>query len=618
MKALSALNHYLWRYRGRLGIGLVFVTISNLFAIFPAQIVRHAFDLVRESILLYRLSDGLSLKANLETYFSTMLLMLGLVLLSTAVLRGLFLFLMRQTVIVVSRKVEFDLRNDLYAHFQKLPLAFYRRSNTGDLMARVTEDVNKVRMYLGPGIMYSVNLFTTIVLVVSIMLSVSSRLTWFVLMPLPVLAISVYFVNHLILTRSTAIQEKLADLTTMTQEMFSGIRVIKSFASEAAVKKRFSTQSEAYMERSMRLVRVNALFFPMILLLIGASTLITLYIGGQEVMAGKLTAGNLAEFFIYVNMLTWPVASIGWVTSIIQRAAASQARINRMFAEQPTFDIGEGEKMQLEGQLEFRNVHFTYPETGVKALQGVSFSLEPGKTLGIIGKTGSGKSTIANLLLRLYEPDQGKILVDGKPLRQLQPLDFRRQVGYIPQDDFLFSDTIANNILFSLVHDNHNGHRLPAAERRELLARVTAISDVQKDIEEFPDGFETMLGERGITLSGGQKQRVAIARAIAARPKLLLLDDSFSAIDTYTEARILQNLGSILRDSTNVLISHRVSTVKNADHILVLDEGRVVEQGTHDALVAKGGYYDSLFKKQQAQKAKKQHSMPDATSTNGV
>lgn len=601
MKSLASLNAYLWRYRGLLGIGLLFVTISNLFAIFPAQIVRHAFDLVRDSIVLYRLSGGLSLEAVVDQYFGTLLLILGAVLLATAVLRGLFMFLMRQTVIVVSRKIEYDLRNDLYAHFQKLPLSFYRRSNTGDLMARITEDVNKVRMYLGPGIMYSVNLFTTIVLVVAIMVSVSDRLTLYVLLPLPVLAFSVYFVNRMILTRSTAIQEKLSELTTMAQEMFSGIRVIKSFASEASVKQRFAEESEAYMQRSMRLVQVNALFFPLILLLIGASTLITLYVGGQEVMAGRLTAGNLAEFFIYVNMLTWPVASIGWVTSIIQRAAASQARINRIFSEQPPFDIHHGQEVALTGKVEFKDVYFTYPDTGVQALKGVTLRLEPGRTLGIIGKTGSGKSTIANLLLRLYRPDHGRIFIDGHPLEDLQPLSFRRQVGYIPQDDFLFSDTIAQNILFS----HHAGAQhapLEPEEQGRLLERVTRISDVHKDIQDFPRGFDTELGERGITLSGGQKQRVAIARAIAAHPKIMVFDDSFSAIDTHTEAQILQNLGSILKDSTNVLISHRVSTVKNADHILVLDDGRVVEEGRHESLMQRNGYYAQLYEKQQAQR----------------
>jgi ATP-binding cassette subfamily B protein len=586
---------------------MLFVTLSNLFAIFPAQIVRYAFDLVKESLLLYRLSDGLSLVSQIEAYFSTMLLVLSGVLLATAVLRGFFMFLMRQTVIVVSRKIEYDLRNDLFAHFQRLPLAFYRRSNTGDLMARITEDINKVRMYLGPGLMYSVNLLTTIILVVSIMLTVNERLTWYVLLPLPVLAISVYFVNRLVLRRSTEIQEKLSDLTTMAQEMYSGIRVLKSFAAEPAVQSRFGDECEQYMHRSMRLVKINALFFPLILLLIGVSTLITLYVGGQEVMAGRLTAGNLAEFFIYVNMLTWPVASIGWVTSIIQRAAASQARINRIFAEQPEFDRNKGIDAPLEGEVVFEDVHFTYPDTGVHALKGISFHLTKGHTLGIIGKTGSGKTTIANLLLRLYEPTSGRIRVDGRPLEAWQPMRYRAQVGYIPQDDFLFSDTIANNILFGLHAEAPiQAGKLSREEREELICRTAEISDVYKDICDFPLGFETELGERGITLSGGQKQRVAIARAIAPKPKLLVLDDSFSAIDTYTEARILQNLGSVLRHSTNILISHRVSTVKNADFILVLDEGEVIESGTHEALLEQEGYYAQLYRRQQAQHARQQ------------
>ena len=614
MKSLARLNKYLLRYKKQLLWGIFFVIISNLFAVFPAQVVRHAFNLVQENILLYRLAQGFAIEETLVERFAQVLLIFGAIVVGLALSRGLFMFFMRQTIIVMSRKIEYDQKNDIYHHLQRLSLSFYRRHNTGDLISRITEDVSRVRMYVGPAIMYSINLSSLIILVVSIMLMVNVKLTLFALIPLPILAISIYFVNQIIHRRSTAIQEKLSDLTTFVQEMFSGIRVIKSFSSEKSVKEHFADEVEDYRERSMQLVRVDALFFPLILLLIGISTLLTLYVGGIEVMRGEITTGNLAEFFIYVNLLAWPVASIGWVTSIVQRAAASQARINRLMDATPDILPEEGKEVQVKGNITFEHVSFNYPDTGIQALEDISFQVKAGESLGIIGRTGSGKSTIANLLLRLYDPTEGTIYVDGQKLHELEPKPYRQQIGYVPQDDFLFSDSITNNIFFGYHPELHGGREPDGEERAELLKRVTTAADVYKDIKDFPNGFDTSLGERGITLSGGQKQRVAIARAIVGDPRILIFDDSFSAIDTHTEAQILKNLGEVVRGRTSVLISHRVSTVKNAKQILVLDQGRIVERGSHSKLMEGNGYYAKLYRKQLLENEMEDEELKGSTS----
>ncbi len=603
MKALKALNKYFLRYKWYLIGGCFFVVLSNVFGVFPAQVVRHSFDLIKENFFLYKLTEGFALRSNLYDHFAQILMIFGGVVVALALIKGFFMVMMRETIIVMSRHIEYDLKNDIYDHFQKLSLSYFRRNNTGDLMARITEDVSKVRLYLGPAVMYTINLSSLIILVVSIMLTVNVKLTLFVLLPLPVLAASIYYVNSIIQRKSLEIQGQLSRLTTFVQEMFSGIRVIKAFTSEKPVSNHFNEECEDYRQKSMGLVRVNSLFFPIIILLIGFSTLLTVYIGGIEVMAGNITAGNIAEFFIYVNLLTWPVASIGWVTSIVQRAAASQARINHLFNQKPEIDSRENKQIKLWGNVAFRDTGFVYPDTGIKALENFNLDVEPGQKIGIIGKTGSGKTTISNLLLRLYDPTEGHIEYEGVDLTRLDPAHFRKQIGYVPQDDFLFSDTISNNLLFGY-HEDFSWQNPKDKEKiYAVLKEVTEITEVKKDILQFPKGFETKLGERGITLSGGQKQRVSIARALIGNPRILILDDCFSAIDTHTEAKILQRLGEYMKGRTVFIISHRVSTVKNADNIVVLDKGTVTEKGDHDQLMDKEGYYFDLYQKQMLEKA---------------
>lgn len=598
MKELASLNHYLWRYKWQLSIGFVFVVISNLFAVFPAQVVRHAFDLVQSNLKLYQIAKDTDLQNNLYETLASILLFMGAVILTFAIVRGLFTFLMRQTIIVVSRKIEKDLKDDIYKHLQTLSLSFYRRNNTGDIMARLTEDVSAVRMYLGPGLMYTVNLVSLITIVLVIMFSVNITLTLYVLTPLPILAVSIYFVNSLILKRSTAIQEQMSTISTFVQEMFSGIRVLKSFAAENLMSKFFVSESEDYKRKSLELVQVNALFIPLIILLIGISNLLTIYIGGQLVLQGKTTAGNIAEFFIYVNLLTWPVAALGWVTALIQKAAASQKRINKLLDTKAEIVSGNLPVNNYSGKVQFTNVSFKYPDTGIQAIKNVSFDLMAGETVGIIGRTGSGKSSLVNLLLRQYDPDSGTILVDDLELKNIDLESFRKQVGFVPQDNFLFGDTLKNNILWG----SNDSEQLPDAELQEKIEEVCKIADLYNDILSFDKQFETILGERGITLSGGQKQRLSIARAIYGSPKLLVLDDSFSAVDTHTEARIIAELSKYIKNITTILVSHRVSTVKNADKIIVLENGEIAEMGTHQELIDQKKYYYSLYKKQLLEK----------------
>lgn len=603
MSALSYLNKYLLKYKWRLFFGLFFVSISNIFGIFPAQIVRHAFDLVKEGVVLYRLTEGVMLQEMVYTYLSTALLLFGAIVLSLALLKGLFMFLMRQSIIVMSRHVEYDLKNEIYDHFQNLSLSFYVRNKTGDMMARITEDVTKVRMYLGPAIMYSINMVSLIVLVVIIMLSVNPVLTMYVLMPFPFLAVSIYYVSNIMHKRSTLIQQQLSALTTYVQEMFSGIRLIKSFAAEKDVNKYFENECEDYRKKSMGMVQVDSLFFPLILLLVGLSMLITLYVGGIQVMNGYITPGNVAEFFIYVNLMSWPVAAIGWVTSLVQRAAASQKRINEFLNTEPDIKTGTGLKIKIQNNICFENISYTYPDTGIKALKDIDLCLKEDQTLGIIGSTGSGKTTLIQLLMRSFDPVKGRVTLDGTDLKDIDLGYYRRQIGYVPQDEFLFSDTIANNILFGHPEIMRVDNVEDGSELYELLKKITVITDVFKDITDFPKAFNTRIGERGVTLSGGQKQRIAIARAIVGNPALLVLDDCFSAVDTYTENRILSNLSEVLRKKTSVIVSHRVSTLKNANHILVLDQGIIIEQGTHNELFEMNGYYKRLHDKQLLEKS---------------
>ncbi len=587
MKPLWRLNKYLYKYKGLILLGIVFTVISNIFVIIPAQLVRLAIDYVVESFSIYQpLAKG-GMGGQAQDIFLKFVVVFGVLILVMALLRGIFLFFIRQTIIIMSRKVEYDMKNDIYDHYQKLPLSFYRKNSTGDLMARITEDVSRVRMYLGPAIMYGLNLLILFPLVITYMITVNPMLTLYTLLPLPVLSLSIYYVNNMINERSEKIQRSLSELSTFVQEAFSGIRVLKAFVREKDSANDFANASEDYKVKSIRLTRVNALFFPIIMALVGISTIITVYAGGLQVISGEIGYGVIAEFILYVNILTWPVTSLGWVTSIVQRAAASQTRINE-FLDEKNDILSTGEiKAEIQGTVQMENVSFIYPDSGIVALQDVSFKIEEGQTLGIIGTTGSGKSTIANLLMRMYDPSAGEIKVDGKSITSLAIADLRRQIGYVPQDVFLFSDTIGNNIAFGVEKPDS-----------AIIEKAAKDADVYQNIVEFPKGFETMLGERGITLSGGQKQRVSIARAIAKEPKILILDDCLSAVDTKTENVILTALKRIMQNRTSIIISHRVSSAKLADQIIVLDDGRVVERGNHRSLMEQKGVYAELYEKQ--------------------
>jgi ATP-binding cassette subfamily B protein len=587
VKSLWRLNKYFVKYKGYLLMGILFTIISNVFVIIPAQLVRIAIDYVVESFAFYQVFGEAELAAEARSQFMNYILIFGVLILVMALLRGFFLFLIRQTIIIMSRLVEYDMKNEIFEHYQTLPLSFYRKNSTGDLMARITEDVSRVRMYLGPAIMYGMTLLFLFPMVIGYMLTVNVELTIYSLLPLPILSISIYYVNNLINERSEKIQRSLSGLSTFVQEAFSGIRVIKAFVREEDSTAQFTKASEDYKEKSIDLAMVNSLFFPLIMGLIGISTLITVYVGGMQVIEGTIGYGVIAEFILYVNILTWPVTSLGWVTSIIQRAAASQTRINE-FMDQKNDILSEDSLIdEIKGDIKVQGLSFVYPDSGIKALDKLSFSIDSGESLAIIGTTGSGKSTIANLLMRMYDATEGRILIDQKDIKAYDVASLRKQIGYVPQDVFLFSDSIANNIGFGLdtIED-------------DKVEKAAKDADVYDNIIDFPNGFDTKLGERGITLSGGQKQRVSIARAIAKEPSILLLDDCLSAVDTKTENSILNALKNIMVDRTSIIISHRVSSAKLADKIIVLDDGKMVEQGTHDFLLNLKGVYADLYEKQ--------------------
>jgi ATP-binding cassette subfamily B multidrug efflux pump len=587
VKPLWRLNKYLFKYKGLILLGIVFTVISNIFVIIPAQLVRLAIDYVVESFSIYKPLEQGGMGEQAQDIFLKFVVVFGVLILVMALLRGVFLFFIRQTLIIMSRKAEYDMKNEIFDHYQKLPLSFYRQNSTGDLMARITEDVSRVRMYLGPAIMYGLNLLILFPLVISYMITVNPMLTLYALLPLPVLSLSIYYVNNMINERSEKIQRSLSELSTFVQEAFSGIRVLKAFVRESDSANDFATASEDYKVKSIRLTRVNALFFPIIMALVGISTIITVYAGGLQVISGEIGYGVIAEFILYVNMLTWPVTSLGWVTSIVQRAAASQTRINEFLDEKSELLSTDDIKVAISGTVEMENVSFVYPDSGINALKNVSFKIKAGQTLGIIGTTGSGKSTIANLLMRMYDPNSGVIKVDGNAIDSHSISDLRRQIGYVPQDVFLFSDSIGNNIAFGIEESDP-----------KIIEQAAKDADVYQNIVDFPKGFETMLGERGITLSGGQKQRVSIARAIAKEPKILILDDCLSAVDTKTENVILTALKNIMMNRTSIIISHRVSSAKLADQIIVLDDGEVIERGNHESLMKQKGVYAELYEKQ--------------------
>jgi ATP-binding cassette subfamily B protein len=569
-------------------MGVVFVTVSNLFGILPAQITRNALDVVVGNIDAVKLFEGTGIRSLLLKNLSFTIFLFGCILILMAILKGVFMFLMRQTIIVMSRLVEYDQKNEIFNQYQSLGFDFYSQENTGDLMNRISEDVGRVRMYVGPAVMYTINLIVMFALIIWSMVNVNARLALWVLLPIPIITFMVYKVQDHISKRSELVQEKLSEISVFIQEIFSGIRVVKSFSRETYFQSDYDKRSEEYKDVSMHLVKVNALFMPSMLLLVGLSTIITIYAGSIEVLNGRLTIGNIAEFVIYVNMLTWPVASMGWVISIVQRAAASQRRIDEFLDKKPNVKSGLATVSKDEMSVRFKDVSVTYPNSNIKALQDVTFEVKAGQSIGIIGKTGAGKSTLVQLLLRFIDPDKGTLSINNTDLRELNLREYREQIGSVPQDVFLFSDSIANNISFGLKMDF-------TKEDVRWAAQQAVIDD---NIQQFPEGYETMVGERGITLSGGQKQRVSIARAIIKRPAMLIFDDCLSAVDTVTEERILNNLRTLMQGKTTFLISHRISTVKSASHIIVLEKGRISEEGTHESLIQKKGIYYEMYQSQ--------------------
>lgn len=581
MRALWSLNPYFLRYPWHLLGGVVFVIASAVFSVYPAIYIRQAFDTVSEALRLQ--SDSGALLRALLGYSALILLL--------SALRGAFTFLMRQTLIVMSRHIEYELKNDIYRHYQDLDQTFYRRNATGDLMNRISEDVSRVRMYLGPGVMYTINTAFSTGLTLVFMFQVDPKLSWITLAPMPVLVWAIYRVSTLINQRSHAVQEQQSAISTLAQETFSGIRVLKVYGLEAEQTDRYAASSEKSYQLNRDLYRVNALFAPLMMLLVGLSTVLTVWIGGEGVIEGRLSPGVIAEFVYYVGLLTWPIASIGWVMSLIQRAEASMERINDFMDVVPAVqEPNSAHQAQVQGAWTFENVSYTYPDSGIQALRDVSFTVNPGETVVVVGRTGSGKSSLVGLMNRLMDPSQGRVLLDGVDLRTWDLQALRASIGTVPQDPFLFSDSVADNIAFGSLN----------AERSDV-ERQAELADVADDIRGFPQGFDTVVGERGVTLSGGQKQRVSIARALMKQPQVLLFDDALSAVDTETEVTILSNLKARLEGLTAVLITQRLSCVHLADRIIVLEDGRVAQQGSHSELVAQPGVYAELYALQSQQ-----------------
>lgn len=589
MKALAHLNKYHWKYRRILLSGLLFIILTNLFNILAPFLVRVAFDYSYSEVLLYRYFKHTELGPNLRATIIQGAALFGLLILGVTLVRSFFMYLMRQTIIVVSRKIEYDLKNEIYSHYQQMSQSFYRKNFTGDLMSRLSEDVSKVRMYLGPAIMYFINLVFTFVMVLSMMLWVNTTMTLWVLLPLPFLSVSIYYVSKIINRKSDKIQAKLSDLTTFVQESMAGIRIVKAFSVQPFFADIFKKETESYRQASMSLTFVNSFFMPLVMFLVGLSTLITIYFGGMEVMRGTFTYGNIAEFVIYINMLTWPVASLGWVTAIVQSAEASQARINRFLEVRPEITSGDQADYSFEHNITLNHVSFEY-EPNRPVLKSIQASVAKGLTVGILGPTGSGKTTLLNLISRFYDPTEGQICIDQHNIRSLDLREYRKLISYVPQEVFLFSETIADNIAF--------GTENPDQTSLVTIQKFAQIASVHQSIMRFKEGYNTRLGERGVTLSGGQKQRIALARALIRNPNILLLDDALSAVDQTTEITILKNLKAELQNKTAFIVSHRISVISEADVIWVLDQGRLVAQGTHQELLQSNTYYAKLYSKQ--------------------
>ncbi|TWO34343.1 ABC transporter ATP-binding protein [Seonamhaeicola sediminis] len=578
MKELQHLNKYFLKYKTHIILGSIITIAARIFLLYTPRYVKKIF------VAIERFDN----KTISESVFKSELAEAIIWIICAALIAAILTFFMRQTIINVSRYIEFDLKNEIYEQYQKLSLNFYKKNRTGDLMNRITEDVTRVRMYAGPAIMYSINTVALFVVALIYMFKAAPTLTLYTVLPLPILSLVIYKLSREIHKRSTIVQEYLSKLSTYTQESFSGISVIKAYGIEPQTVSSFNTLALESKEKQVNLAKVQAWFFPMMILLIGTSNLLVIYIGGMQYINGDIESlGTIAEFIIYVNMLTWPVATVGWVTSIVQQAEASQKRINEFLKIEPEIKNTVNNPTEITGHITFDNVSFTYDDTNIKALKGISFEIKEGETLAILGKTGSGKSTILDLIGRLYDISEGKILVNGMAIKKHNLYNLRNSIGYVPQDAFLFSDTIKNNIKFGKANASDDD-----------VIEAAKNAQVHKNIIKFNKGYDTILGERGITLSGGQKQRVSIARAIIKSPKILLFDDCLSAVDTETEEKILKNLNKISQGKTSIIVSHRVSSAKNADKIIVLDNGKIVQEGTHETLINTEGYYKHLYLKQ--------------------
>jgi len=589
MKSLSYLNKYLIKYKWYLILGVLFIISSNLFAVYMPEIVDRAADKISNHFIDKK--NGVSF--NKDKIWNAGIY-LCLIYLALALLKGIFLFFTRQTIIVMSRLIEYDLKNEIFDKYQTLSISFYKKNNTGDLLNRISEDVTKVRMYLGPAIMYTINVAVLFILVITFMIKKNPELTLYVLIPLPILSFIIYKISFMINKKSENTQIQQSILSTFVQEAFSGIRVLKSYNRQSFFSNEFTIETENYKRASLSLAYVNAFFIPAIVLLIGLSTILTIYIGGIKTINNEIDYGDIVQFIFYINMLTWPIASVGWVTSLIQRAAASQKRINEFLkVDEKIINKKNAVTIDIIKEVEFNKVTFTYPDTGIIALKDISFSIKKGQSLGIIGRTGSGKSTIGNLICRLYDADNGSILINNKNTQDHNINNLRSRIGHVPQDVFLFSDTISNNISFGLELSPINNEPIQNAAKNAFI---------HKEILEFPNAYNTNIGERGITLSGGQKQRVSIARALIKNPDVLIFDDCLSAVDTEAEENILKNLAPIMKSCITIIIGHRVSSIMKSDYILVLDKGIIIEEGKHEELILKKGYYSEIHKKQLLEK----------------
>ena len=582
MKSLSYLNKYFFKYKWHMLLGVIFIILSNYFGVQMPMFVKNTVDNLFNNTKLKTASDFLYLMLKIGGFYMFL-----------AFMKGLFLFLLRQSIIIMSRLIEYDLKNEIYNQYQRLDYSFFKKNNTGDLMNRISEDVSQVRMYLGPGVMYTLNLIALFFLVISKMIAINGQLTLFVLIPLPIMSFLVYKVSSKMNKLSKEVQIEQSKMSTLIQEVFSGIRVVKAYSREKEINSKFSVSANEYKKRNMKLVFVNAMFMPTITFLIGISTVLSIYTGGLMTYNNTITLGDIIAFIMYINILTWPFASVGWVTSIIQRASASQERINDFLRQEPEIKNENNLPFNFNGSIEFRNVSYTYPNSGIKAIHNLSFKVNPNETFAVVGKTGSGKSTILNLIMRQFDSDQGEILIDNQTIKNINIHDFRKQTGVIPQDVFLFSDTIGNNIKF--------GSNAKNISNEELIS-ITKKAHIYHNIEQFKDKFETLLGERGVNLSGGQKQRVSIARALIRKPKLLIMDDCLSAVDTDTEEIILSNLKTDSELKTSVIVSHRISSLRNADKIIVIENGEKIEEGSHFELMNLEGLYSEMYKKQLSEK----------------